>query len=74
MSSVTLRRVDPAKNMKRFYSLTVERDLLGQCVLVRAWGRIGKSGRVALEPHETEEAAEQALRRVVSVKVRRGYR
>ena len=31
-----LRRVDPARNMQRFYSLDVERDLFGNVVLVPA--------------------------------------
>jgi WGR domain-containing protein len=35
---VVLRRINPAKNMARFYSLEVERDLLGRVVLVRRWG------------------------------------
>lgn len=74
MSSVTLRRINPARNERRFYNLSVERDLLGATVLVKAWGRIGKPGRVSLEPHESEEAAGRELRRVVSVKVKRGYR
>jgi predicted DNA-binding WGR domain protein len=74
MSSVTLKRVNPALNMRRFYALSVEKDLFGQCVLVRAWGRIGKAGRVAIEPHPTEAAADKEMRRVVSVKMRKGYR
>jgi predicted DNA-binding WGR domain protein len=74
MSSVTLKRVNPAINMRRFYSLSVERDLLGQTVLVKAWGRIGKPGRVALEPHDTEEAATHAMKKTISLKVKRGYR
>ncbi len=40
---VTLRRIDPAKNMARFYSMEVERDLLGRVVLVRRWGGPGNS-------------------------------
>ncbi len=32
---VALRRVDPVRNMRRFYSLEVERDLFGRVVLVR---------------------------------------
>jgi predicted DNA-binding WGR domain protein len=32
-----LRKVDPAKNMNRFYSLEVERDLFGRVALVRTW-------------------------------------
>ena len=35
---VVLRRIDPAKNMSRFYSLEVERDLLGRVVLSQAMG------------------------------------
>ena len=71
---VMLRRVNPAINMKRFYSLTVERDLLGATVLVKAWGRIGKAGRVALEPFPDEDAADNAMRKTVSMKMKRGYR
>jgi predicted DNA-binding WGR domain protein len=32
---LSLRRVEPARNMARFYSLDVERDLFGKVVLVR---------------------------------------
>lgn len=74
MSHVTLRRINPARNEKRFYALSVERDLLGATVLVRAWGRIGKAGRVAIEAHPSEEAATTELRRVATLKARRGYR
>ena len=74
MSSVTLKRVNPARNEKRFYALSVERDLLGETVLVKAWGRIGKPGRVALEPYPSEDAATNELRRVAMMKARRGYR
>lgn len=74
MSSVTLKRVNPARNERRFYALSVERDLLGETVLVKAWGRIGKAGRVAIEAHPSEEAADKELRRVASLKARRGYR
>ena len=39
-SSHFIRR-DAARNMNRFYRLTVTRDLFGTVVLVREWGRIG---------------------------------
>jgi predicted DNA-binding WGR domain protein len=74
MSSVTLRRINPGLNMRRFYSLSVERDLLGQTVLVKAWGRIGAAGRVALEPYPDEATATHELRRVATIKAKRGYR
>ena len=30
MTAITLHRSDPAKNMRRFYRLDVQRDLFGQ--------------------------------------------
>lgn len=46
MSAVCLRRVDPSRNMRRFYRLDIEPDLLGGVLLMKAWGRIGAHGRV----------------------------
>ncbi len=54
---MVLRRIDPTKNMSRFYSLEVERDLLGRVVLVRRWGRIGKAGKTRLDEHRGEGEA-----------------
>jgi hypothetical protein len=42
-----LRRADIAKNMRRFYLMTVHRDLFGGATWVREWGRIGSSGTSA---------------------------
>jgi hypothetical protein len=47
---VALRRVEPSRNMARFYSLDVERDLFGSVVLVRRWGgsaRLARCGRMS---------------------------
>jgi predicted DNA-binding WGR domain protein len=44
LPSMSLRRVDPASNCFRFYLLDIERDLFGQTVLARRWGRIGTYG------------------------------
>jgi predicted DNA-binding WGR domain protein len=41
MTAIILHRIDPAKNMRRFYRLDVQRDLFGQWCLIREWGRIG---------------------------------
>jgi predicted DNA-binding WGR domain protein len=38
MTAIILHRVDPAKNMRRFYRLDVQRDLFGQWCLIREWG------------------------------------
>ena len=58
--------------MARFYSLMIERDLFGQVVLVRNWGRIGTSGRELVEEFASEIEAGQALAAIVQVKRRRG--
>ena len=70
---VALRRVEPARNMARFYSLDVERDLFGRVVIVRRWGRIGTAGKVRLDEYEGEGPALAALHTLLRRKVRRGY-
>jgi predicted DNA-binding WGR domain protein len=71
---VAMRRIDPARNMARFYSLDVERDLFGRVVLVRRWGRIGSAGRVRLDEYAGEGEALAAMQALQARKVRRGYR
>jgi predicted DNA-binding WGR domain protein len=74
MSETTqLRRVDPARNMQRFYALAVHADLLDGWSLLREWGRIGRPGRVRIEPHHDQAAAEAAGARIERVKRGRGY-
>ncbi|WP_343044844.1 WGR domain-containing protein [Allomesorhizobium camelthorni] len=44
MEVLHLRRIDPDRNMARFYNLTIEPTLFGTASLVREWGRIGTFG------------------------------
>lgn len=69
----TLRRIDPMKNMARFYSMEVDRDLFGNVVLVRRWGRIGTAGRIRLDEYAGEGEALVALQVLQAAKKRRGY-
>jgi len=71
--SITLRRIDPALNMQRFYRLDVQSDLFGAFTLIREWGRIGRGGRVKLEGFRSKDEAQAALERQRYVKERRGY-
>jgi predicted DNA-binding WGR domain protein len=73
MTAVTLYRVDAARNMSRFYRLDIQPDLFGKSCVVREWGRIGRRGRMRLEPYPTPAAAQAALDRQRRVKQRRGY-
>lgn len=68
-----LQRVDPARNMRRFYRMTIQRDLFGGTSLVRVWGRIGTRGRQMVSIHADEGRAITALMALAEEKRRRGY-
>lgn len=70
---LVLDRCDPARNMSRFYLLSIEPGLFGDATLVREWGRIGKPGRRRIEMHEDEGRAVQSLETWLRRKRRRGY-
>lgn len=86
MKTQLLYRRDPARNLARFYQVSISRDLLGQVVLHREWGRIGQRGLGRLgglggrhgqshcEAFVSFAAAEVALTRLLRQKQHRGYR
>jgi predicted DNA-binding WGR domain protein len=69
-----LRRIDPAKNMCRFYLMTVQRDLFGGVSLIREWGRLGSGGCVQREHYSDEGKAVDALALIAQQKFKRGHR
>ncbi len=71
-SSHFVRR-DPARNMNRFYRLTVTRDLFGTVLLVREWGRIGVYCRTRCEEKGSGGEAMRDAARLAARKRRRGY-
>ena len=71
--ALTLRRIDQARNMARFYRMEVQPDLFGGWSFIREWGRIGRGGTVRARPYSTEAEALAALERQHQAKVRRGY-
>ncbi|MCV0349691.1 MAG: WGR domain-containing protein [Nitratireductor sp.] len=68
-----LKRIDPARNMARYYTLSVEPTLFGDAALVRQWGRIGTRGQFKINLFDTTGAAEIALQRLRRIKEKRGY-
>jgi predicted DNA-binding WGR domain protein len=68
-----LRRTEPAKNMARFYALSIEPSLFGELLLIRHWGRIGSHGRLMIEAFPTSDAATAALSKLADRKHKRGY-
>ena len=71
---IDLKRIDPALNMRRFYRMSIQRDLFGGACLIREWGRIGFRGQQMVEQHADEGLAVNSLMRLVREKKRRGYR
>ena len=71
---ICLRRMDPARNMARFYSLTLQPTLFGETSLIRAWGRIGTRGREKIATFDESADADLALLRLARTKHNRGYR
>lgn len=69
-----LTRIDPARNMARFYVLTRQPTLFGGVSVIRSWGRIGTHGRAKVETYDEGDAASTACRRLERTKRRRGYR
>lgn len=74
MEPVTLHRIDPDRNMARFYRMVIQPDLFGGCSLVREWGRIGCAGQVGATAFPSADLAEAAQERFLQAKERRGYR
>ncbi len=68
-----LRRVDPTRNMRRFYTLTIQPTLFGGSSLIRHWGRIGTNGQSMMETFDASEDADGALARLERTKRRKGY-
>lgn len=72
-TSLSLRRIDSSRNMRRFYRMRIQRDLFGRASLVREWGRIGTRGQSLVESHGDESEAIDSLLRLAAQKQRRGY-
>jgi predicted DNA-binding WGR domain protein len=73
MTVVTLRRIDPTRNMRRFYRLALQPDLFGDWGVVREWGRIGQAGRVRVDSYPSEIEAAARMQRQRTKKQGRGY-
>ena len=56
---VELVAIDPARNIRRRYRITVARDLFGHVLVETSWGRIGRAGQSCTYsfPDETRAAA-----------------
>jgi predicted DNA-binding WGR domain protein len=72
---IVLERVDPARNIARYYVLSIEPTLFAKLTLIRRWGRIGCLGRERLQFFKSEDAsrAQVTLETWLARKRNRGY-
>ena len=68
-----LHRVDPARNMARYYSAAIEPTLFGWAAVARDWGRMGRSGRRRLDLYDDMDDAASAADDLIKRKLQRGY-
>ncbi|WP_454659150.1 WGR domain-containing protein [Bosea beijingensis] len=70
---IHLRRIDAARNMRRFYVLSIQPTLFGGASLIRNWGRIGTNGQAMMRTFDDSVEADQAFERLERSKRKRGY-
>jgi predicted DNA-binding WGR domain protein len=72
---IVLERVDPARNIARYFVLSIEPTLFAKHTLIRRWGRIGSLGRECLQFFGGEDAsrAQVTLETWLTRKRKRGY-
>ena len=70
---VILDRHDPARNMARYYVLSIEPSLFGDTALVRQWGRQGRNGRQRIDLFRERAHAIETLEAWFARKIHRGY-
>jgi predicted DNA-binding WGR domain protein len=66
-------RIDPAKNINRFWRSIITPSLLGGWALIREWGRIGSPGTVQARTFEREDEARRAEQRGIRRRELHGY-
>ena len=74
MTAIQLRRVDPARNMARFYVMAVQPTLFWEWESIRELGRIGSPGRIMTATFASlDEAAGAAMTALWREKMLGGY-
>ncbi|NKJ36546.1 WGR domain-containing protein [Rhizobium sp. SG570] len=69
-----IERIEPEKNMARFYALAVQPTLFGEVSLVRSWGRIGTHGQQKMHVFNEEKHAVELFLELLRKKRNRGYK
>jgi predicted DNA-binding WGR domain protein len=70
---IYIERIDPSKNMQRFYVVSLSETLLSEVCVARRWGRIGTRGQEKRHYFTQELDAIELLLDVLKTKRKRGY-
>jgi|ASRR01.1.fsa_nt_gi predicted DNA-binding WGR domain protein len=71
---IHLKCIDPARNKKRYYSLSLQANLFGEISLIRHWGRLGsKRGQSKTDFYPNGREAQTAMQALIRQKQRKGY-
>jgi predicted DNA-binding WGR domain protein len=68
-----IERRDPARNMARYYVLSIRPTLFGDIQLTRRWGRIGSHGQAMSHSFAREGDAVRLFLDLLRLKRKRGY-
>lgn len=63
---IELVAVDPARNIRRRWSLVAARDLFGHALVETDWGRIGSRGQHLVKSFADEQAALRYIRALLA--------
>jgi predicted DNA-binding WGR domain protein len=69
-----LTRIDPNRNLDRFYVVKVAPTLFGDWTVLREWGRRGSPGTVRLTSYQRQHEAETAERHTIRRRLQHGYK
>ncbi|UFX12990.1 WGR domain-containing protein [Sinorhizobium meliloti] len=69
-----VERKDRAKNMARYYAMSIDANLFGELCLTRRWGRIGTKRQTLIHHFEREQDAVSLFLELTRQKRARGYR
>ncbi|WP_312366586.1 WGR domain-containing protein [Ensifer sp.] len=72
-SNLYFQRIDPSRNMARYYALSIQPTLFGEIALIRAWGRIGTLGQEMRHLFASEAEAVTMFRHIARKKSAKGY-
>jgi predicted DNA-binding WGR domain protein len=68
-----LTRVDPGRNIDRFYIVNVTPTLFGEWAVLREWGQRGSPGTMRLDTYRRRDDAQIAEQRTIKRRLQHGY-